>query len=341
MKILAVRNDRLGDFMLAWPSFRMLAQNLPDASITVLAREYTAPLAEICADLSGVLCAPDVEGDWASARAIGRLLRGEQFDASLSLFSRFDTALGLFLARIPIRVAPATKLAQLFHTHRLRQHRSRSLKPEYVYNLELTEFFLHTLGVEQPVWPQPPYLPVPVDEARERRRELAMRLGFDPTRPLVFIHPGHGGSSPPPSPRLFARIGKALEASGAELVVTEGPADGEAVTAVRKVLGETTHAVYRSQSGLADFARHLAAADLFISGSTGPLHIAGALDCPTVAFYPRRRSATALRWQTLNSEGRHLAFMPPEKAGENAFEALDLEQVIDDIRRFANKVAKP
>jgi ADP-heptose:LPS heptosyltransferase len=341
VKILAVRNDRLGDFMLAWPSFRMLARNLPDASIVVLAREYTAPLAEMCADLSGVLCDPGIEGDWTSARAIGRLLRGERFDASLSLFSRFDTALGLALARVPMRVAPATKLAQVFYTRTVRQHRSRSLKPEYVYNLELTEFFLRTLGVEAPVWPKPPYLHVPIDEARERRRELAMRLGFDPTRPLVFIHPGHGGSSPPPSARLFARIGKALEVSGAELVVTEGPADGEAVAAVRKALGETTHAVYRSQSGLADFARCIAAADLFISGSTGPLHIAGALDCPTVAFYPRRRSATALRWQTLNSEGRHLAFMPPEKAGENAFEALEVESVVNDIQHFASKIAKP
>src|SRR5699024_11231025 len=127
------------------------------------AREYTAPLAEMCVDLSGVICDPGVDGDWASARAIGRLLRGEQFDASLSLFSRFDTALGLALARIPVRVAPATKLAQVVYTRKLRQHRSRSAKPEYVYNLELTVFFLQTLGVEKPVWPKPPYLTVPVD----------------------------------------------------------------------------------------------------------------------------------------------------------------------------------
>ncbi|MDN5864307.1 MAG: glycosyltransferase family 9 protein [Gammaproteobacteria bacterium] len=338
MKILAVRNDRLGDFMLAWPAFQMLARNLPEARISVLVSEYTAPLASLCPGISGVFYDPGLTGEWANARALGRLLRGETFDAAVALFSRFDTALGLKLAGIPIRVAPATKLAQVFHTHRLRQKRSKSDKPEYIYNQLLAEHFLHILEVRKPVWPAPPYLGFPKAETNAKRRELAAHLGFDPGRPLVFIHPGHGGSSPPPAPGLFARIGRALETQGGELVITEGPADARAVTALRDALGDTPHAVYRSVSGLVDFARHLAMADLFVSGSTGPLHIAGALDCPTVAFYPRRRSATALRWKTLNSEGHHLAWMPPQGAGENAFEALDPDTVIESIVRFMGRV---
>ncbi len=38
------------------------------------------------------------------------------------------------------------------------------------------------------------------------------------------------------------------------------------------------------------------------------LHIAGALDIPTVAFYSSRQSATSLRWQTLNSNEKRLSF---------------------------------
>ncbi|HEX5313446.1 MAG TPA: glycosyltransferase family 9 protein, partial [Gammaproteobacteria bacterium] len=99
-------------------------------------------------------------------------------------------------------------------------------------------------------------------------------------------------------------------------------------------LGDAPHVVYRSDSGLADYARHVAAADLFIGGSSGPLHIAGALDRPTAAFYPRRRSASALRWQTLNSEGRRLSFMPPPDAGESDYDAIDPGAAISEMTKL-------
>jgi ADP-heptose:LPS heptosyltransferase len=63
-----------------------------------------------------------------------------------------------------------------------------------------------------------------------------------------------------------------------------------------------------------------------VSGSTGPLHLAAALDRPTAAFYPRRRSSTALRWQTVNGEGKRLAFMPPEGAEEGDMGSIDVAQ---------------
>jgi ADP-heptose:LPS heptosyltransferase len=42
-RILVVRNDKLGDFMLAWPALALLKQ--AGCEVTVLVPEYTAPLA--------------------------------------------------------------------------------------------------------------------------------------------------------------------------------------------------------------------------------------------------------------------------------------------------------
>lgn len=47
---------------------------------------------------------------------------------------------------------------------------------------------------------------------------------------------------------------------------------------------------------------------MLIAGSTGPLHIAGCLDIATAGFYPAKRSATPLRWQTCNRAEKRLAF---------------------------------
>jgi ADP-heptose:LPS heptosyltransferase len=68
--------------------------------------------------------------------------------------------------------------------------------------------------------------------------------------------------------------------------------------------------IYRSMDGLAAFAKSIATAQLMVAGSTGPLHIAGALDVPTVGFFPAKRSATPLRWRPCNSEARTLSFCP-------------------------------
>jgi len=340
VNVLVVRNDRLGDFMLAWPALQTLARSLPDARIAVLARDYTAPMARLCDGVSEVLPDPDVTGELANARALARMFRPHRFDAALALFSRFDTALALALARIPKRVAPATKLAQVFYTRRLRQHRSQSVKPEWLYNVELAEFFLSTMGVEAPVRATPPYLSFPGEEVRATREALAERLGLEAGRPLAFLHPGHGGSSPTLPPGGFARVGRALVEAGASLVLSQGPGDDAAVEAVARSLAGTPHRVYRSTEGLPAYARTVAAADLFVAGSTGPLHVAGALDVPTAAFYPFRRSASALRWQTLNTETRRLAFMPPPGAGENEFEAIDFDDAAAQISRLLQAAAR-
>jgi len=340
MRVIVVRNDRLGDFMLAWPAVQMLARNLPGVDVCLLARDYTLPMARLCPGVSDVFCDPGLGGELANARALARLLRPERFEAALALFSRFDTALGLALARIPRRVAPATKAAQIFYTQRLRQRRSRSLRPEWLYNVELAEFFLAALGVDSPVRPASPYLSFPAEAVRRTRAGLAARLGFDPERPLVLLHPGHGGSSPTLPPSGFARIGQELADAGAELVLSQGPGDEAAVAAVAGALGGVPHHVYVSTEGLDAYARTVAAADLFVAGSTGPLHVAGALDVPTAAFYPSRRSASAVRWQTLNSEDRRLAFMPPAGAAEDDFAAIDLGDASARIRSLLERVVR-
>jgi ADP-heptose:LPS heptosyltransferase len=85
------------------------------------------------------------------------------------------------------------------------------------------------------------------------------------------------------------------------------------------------------RQGLDEFAASLSAADLFIAGSTGPLHVAGCLDIPTAGFYPAKRSSTPLRWQTCNRADHRLAFCPPPAAGEQDMSRLDVESAAQNI----------
>ncbi|MFN2330392.1 MAG: glycosyltransferase family 9 protein, partial [Halomonas sp.] len=119
-------------------------------------------------------------------------------------------------------------------------------------------------------------------------------------------------------------------------ILTAGPGEEATAEAIRVPLLEAGVGVYRLpiRDGLADFATSLAAADLFIAGSTGPLHIAGCLDIATAGFYPARRSATPLRWQTCNRAEHRLAFCPPEGAGEQDMTSIDIAAAANQITGF-------
>jgi len=154
-KILLVRNDKLGDFMLAFPAFAQLKQNLPDIKLHVLVPEYTRSLAEACNYIDQVIIDPGKkEGFWALVKC----LRTQHYDAVITLYSTTRIGLAVLFAGIPERIAPASKLAQIFYTKRLSQRRSLSLKPEYAYNQDLISYYLRLHKNKTNILPKPPYL---------------------------------------------------------------------------------------------------------------------------------------------------------------------------------------
>ena len=335
MKILLVRNDKLGDFMLSYPSFIWLKASMPEAHVVALAPPYTAPMASLCPGIDSVLVEDWSEDGNAGWVRLAHQLRDESFDAVITLFSSSRVALAAAAAGIPYRLAPATKWAQFLYNHRLKQRRSRSEKPEYQYNLDLVERFLSDWQVEPAQQPARPFLRFDVDEVQALRTEFCDANQLSPEARLILIHPGSGGSARNLSPEQFGRLAHALRSETVPLafIIGCGPGENDKAEALAHELGALPHAIYRSSSGIVDYARHIAFVDLFISGSTGPLHIAGALDVPTAAFYTRRRSATPLRWQTLNSPERRLAFTPPDTADEMDMGSIDIAAAAAEINR--------
>lgn len=326
LRILVVRNDKLGDFMLAWPALALLKRSLPEAKITVLVPAYTRELAAACPWVDNVLLDPQ-ELDQATKK---------NFDAVLTLFSTGRVGWQVFKGCIPLRVAPATKWAQIFYNRRVVQRRSRSEKPEYAYNLDLAKYLLLQLGV-QAKEVTAPYWPLPKEERFNQRRILANSLGLNDQDGWFFVHPGSGGSAVNISLEQFAALMVGVQEKHADLgrstqwVITAGPGEEAQAQALLALLPAHVRAVvYASNKGLLAFAQSLLAADMFIAGSTGPLHIAGALNVPTVGFFPVRRSATSLRWRPCNGAGRTLAFSP-SAGGESDMAQIDISQAADNV----------
>ena len=312
-RILVVRNDKIGDFMLAWPSFAMLKRAMP-VHVTALVPTYTAPLATLCPWIDEVIIDPGINGDKDQQRALIARLRSAGFDASICLFSNARNAMLMWKAKIPYRLAPATKWAQILYNHRLVQRRSRSLKAESEYNLDLIRYFLTQQGVAAIEEPTAPYLSFQPTQLAKVRAKLARELKIDASRPWLIVHAGSGGSANNLSIEQYARTIIKLNRIYPQLqcLLTAGPGEESATKelAIELLAHGGSSWIYYSTEGLVTFCQVIANAALFMAGSTGPLHIAGALDVPTIGFFPMRRSATPLRWRPLNSKGRHLALSP-------------------------------
>lgn len=339
-KLLVIRNDKLGDFMLAWPSFAMLKASMPDCHMTALVPQYTVALAERCPWIDDVLIDPTKKATKKAQNALIEQIKTAQFDASINLFSNSYNAWLVWKSRIPYRLAPATKLAQLFYNHRVRQKRSLSAKPEFEYNLDLIRFFLKDNGIGI-IEPTPPYLTFTDVELDKQKDKLAAQLGISAHKPWIYVHAGSGGSANNLSLEQYCQLVDGIHGNF-DVVLTAGPGEEKKAYQLQSLInkhGEKA-VVYDRNDGLVDFARSIACANVFIAGSTGPLHIAAAIDIPTVGFFPAKRSATPLRWRPLNSPRRHLAFSPPTVGQQSAQEdmsRINISQILSDVNPWVSE----
>ena len=79
--ILVIRNDKLGDFMLAWPALSLLKHQYPQVNITVLVPGYTRPIADLCPWIDNIIIDDSHGSILSDALHLSRLIKAGHFDA--------------------------------------------------------------------------------------------------------------------------------------------------------------------------------------------------------------------------------------------------------------------
>jgi ADP-heptose:LPS heptosyltransferase len=310
-RVLVVRDDRIGDLVLALP----LIQALKDAGafVGVWASAYAAPLLEEDPRVDALLTgdAPD--------------LRKHRFDSALCLFARAGTAWALIRAGIPDRLGPSARPYSLFFSRTLPLRRGQGWEHESELNLA----YARALGWEGET-PEPRlHLG---EKALKAAKQWLRRKGPQGRGPLVVLHPGSKGSAQDWAPDRYAALGAALKQQhNARLLLTGGPGDEMAVDACKRALPGS--AVCLGELELPVFAALLGQADLMAAGSTGPLHLAAAQGVPVLGFYPPRRAMSPLRWAPRGSERAVLSptglgFRIPAKAGRNEVARISVDEAV-------------
>ena len=337
MKILVIRNDKLGDFVQVFPAFAMLKASNPELKLTALVPAYTAPLAQICPYLDDVII-DSAKNDKADFNRLVKEIKEQQFDGMISFFSNTHNGKLAWKSGIPYRLAPATKWVQILYNHRLTQRRSRSEKSEAEYNQDLARAFLKKHNMPM-VEPKPPYLSFPESAVKNQRVFLQKQFGLSADKKWVFVHSGTGGSATSLSLSQYAQLIQGLlNEFDCQIILTAGPGESEKAHELAAKVDSQNVVVYDKNKGLVDFAHSLACADLFIAGSTGPLHLSSAFNVPTIGFYPNSRSSQPRRWKPINDADKHLAFCPPKGKEEMNLGLISIDDALIEIIPFVRKM---
>jgi len=337
-KILILRTDRMGDVILSTPVATALKRRYPEARITFLVQEYTAPLLEGHPDIDDVLV---YSSTFQGRRGLFRLireLRQRQFGMALLLHPDIHLALAVFLAGIPQRVGSGYRFYSFLFTRPVFEHRRSSQKHEVDLNLSLAA------RVGAPTNPVAFRLAFS-QEARTRVGGLLRELGIKPEnhRPRIIVHPGSGGSARDWPPDRFGKLAERLGKKWKGPIFVTGLASERDL--VDRVVAASSYPLLRldGQLDLPELAALIETCDLLIANSTGPLHLAVALNRPVVGLYCPTTPCHPRRW---GPYGRpHSVILPPvpecprctpEKCpyGGNCMELIS----VDDVFKVSHQI---
>ena len=292
--VLIIRTDRIGDVVLTLPMIPVLREGIHGIKVSMLLRSYTSALVEGFTGLDQII-AYDTSGVQKSFLALLGELRAHRFDLVVVSHPTLRIALLTALAGIPVRVGSGYRWYSFLFNKRIFEHRKTAEKHEAEYNISL----LQAVGLRVSSVPRIE-LALP-SSAHESVAEELRRLGIGASEIFIVLHPGSGGSARDWSAENFGSLAKLLAFDGFKVVVTGSAAEQDLVNQVLTVAGGAAVGSV-GQMPLKVLAAFIRRSQLFVSNSTGPLHIAAAVGTPVIAFYPPIRECSPRRWGPLTEQ---------------------------------------
>ncbi|PLY05706.1 MAG: heptosyltransferase [Arcobacter sp.] len=323
MNILISRHDKIGDFVVTLPMFKVLKEQRPELKLIALVSKINYDFAKNIDFIDDVILY-----DKNNLSKTLEDIKDEKIDTSISAF--IDTNLGklLFKSNIKKRIAPATKLAQFFFNKRVKQRRSRVEKKEFEYNLDLLKAFDESISLSYSY----PLLEFSAFESNRIFNEFKREHKIVEKNRLVAFHPGSGGST---DGNLiledYLKLAKKVsKIDDIEVIFTFGPDDLKLKEELEKKV-DFDAVIYESKGALIDFCKLLSFFELFVSTSTGPMHLASCSNIKTVSFFGEKLVSTPKRWASISQEKFQNNFIVHENYTNELYQEIE-DRVLEVLK---------
>ncbi|MGB5105910.1 MAG: glycosyltransferase family 9 protein [Candidatus Zixiibacteriota bacterium] len=288
-RALLVRSDAVGDLALTLPVARSIKQANPDMQLALLTSRYTAPMLAGEGYIDDIVTIPNralsnMKEITALARDLGRM----KVDTCVMFYPRLSLALAVYLAKIPVRIGTARRAYSMLFNRRVNLHRRNSGKHELDLNYDLVESSFPGLSRFEPS------LTVTASEA-DRAEAFLAEVGIDRDSRFIIVHPLSHGSSPNWRIEKYVELVEKLAGDGHRIVITGSQLEADDLA---RAFGSSGAFVINiaGKTDLALLKAIIHKATLLVSGSTGPIHLAGAVGTFAVGIYPPESALSPVRW---------------------------------------------
>jgi len=332
--LLIVRTDRIGDVVLSLPVAQFMKTHFPCCRITFLLREYTQRLALNNPYIDELIVLKEKDGKpffWENVRH----LREKRFDSCIIVYPTFRISLMMYLASIKYRIGTGYRWYSILFNKKVYEHRKTAERHELEYNIRLLQVF----GINKAFQYRDVEFNLSEDEtSRLNVEKILMDNNVENNKPLIIIHPGSGGSAVDLPLTKFKELIYLLSTLDVEIVLT-GDKSEKAICEQLQVNGRVKN--FAGRFNLGDLISLIKKSTIFISNSTGPLHIAAALNKHVIAFFPKILACSAIRWgpYTENKE----IYTPQLECSNctreqceklNCMETIRMEDVFANIKKY-------
>lgn len=278
-KIAVLRAIGLGDFLISLPALEALRNTYNSAEISLLARPWNVQFAKgrklpfdriiSIPETYGINDPPGFTENSTEIQAFVEKMQQEQFDIAIQLHGGGNNS-NPFTKKLGAQITVGAKTPDAMPLDRW---------TPYI-------FFQHevhrTLEIMSLIGAKPitlvPRLPVTEEDTEGAKTTI------DITKPYIVLHPGASDPKRHWGAHNFARVGDTLARQGYQIVITGTGDEQRIVNEVLQLMREQATDVCNKLSfnGLIGVLSH---AQLLISNDTGPLHLAQAVQTPTVGIF--------------------------------------------------------
>ncbi len=335
-KFLVVRTDRIGDVVLSLPVLEAIKRRYPDSQVTAMVSSYTRDLLAHNPWVDEIIA--DDQGGLKGFLNLVALLRTQRFDVAVLLRPTLRLAFLLFLSGIKVRIGTGYRAYQFLFNYKIYQHRRTIEKHELEYNLDM----LTPLGVSSEGLV--PRIFLSSEEERYSGKTLEdLDITGDDIK--IVIHPGSGDSSLNYPLEKFALLAdKLIEGFSARIILTGGKKEMDSSEQLKGSMRNQPIDL-TGKTNLRELCALLRGADLLISNSTGPMHVAAALGTPVVALFSPLFVASPARWGPYG-EGHDVVVPPvrtcyrcePQKCSDfNCMEMIQPDEIVSRVKNILKR----
>jgi heptosyltransferase-3 len=321
-KILLIRTDRIGDVILTLPIADTLKFNYPEAEIDILVNKRVA---ELILDYPNINKVHAIEKETISG--IRRICNKGNYDIVIVVRPVFNAALAVWLSRVKLRLGSGYRWYSFLFNIKHYRHRKYSEQHELEYNL------LNEIGCKRldKVKPQIVHNPQAKLEMRKKLNEHHIPLD----KPFIIIHPGSLGSALTWKTDNFIELADKITSSidlDFNIFITGSISEKDLLNKFKSNIHHSEKIFLIYFLNLKEIAELIRKAKLFISNSTGTIHIAAAVNTFTIGFFSPITAENKTRWAPYTEKKK--IYSPAEYTGDDSMDSIEMDEVFAFVKKY-------